>query len=198
MAATYPRDMTATPPATAVVLAGGRSSRFGEDKLAAPLRGTTVLDHLLGSLPGAWPLVLVGPPRETVREVVWTREEPPGAGPLAAVLAGALLSGTGVVAVVAGDMPDAAPALHALVTALHDRGPDVAAVVGVDEEGVANPLLAAYRTADLRSAAPRDPAGAPARRLLDLPHERLAVPGPGGRDVDTPADLASFEEDGRG
>ncbi|MGL4744604.1 MAG: NTP transferase domain-containing protein, partial [Dermatophilaceae bacterium] len=32
---------------TVVVLAGGGSRRFGADKLAAPLRGSTVLDVLL-------------------------------------------------------------------------------------------------------------------------------------------------------
>ena len=36
---------------TALVLAGGSSRRFGSDKLSALLHGTSVLDHLLTSLP---------------------------------------------------------------------------------------------------------------------------------------------------
>ncbi len=73
---------------TVVVLAGGTSRRFGSDKLAAPLGGSTVLDTVLGSLPPEWPVVVVGPPRECRRPVTWTREDPPGGGPLAGVAAG--------------------------------------------------------------------------------------------------------------
>ncbi|MEO6789861.1 MAG: NTP transferase domain-containing protein, partial [Ornithinibacter sp.] len=42
---------------TVVVLAGGSARRFGSDKLAAPIQGTTVLDHLLGRLPARLPVV---------------------------------------------------------------------------------------------------------------------------------------------
>ena len=38
---------------TVVVLAGGESRRFGSDKLAAPLGGSTVLDHVVAGLPAA-------------------------------------------------------------------------------------------------------------------------------------------------
>ena len=64
---------------TVVVLAGGTSRRFGSDKLAAPLRGSTVLDTVVASLPPHWPVVVVGPPRDCGRPVAWTREDPPGA-----------------------------------------------------------------------------------------------------------------------
>ncbi|NHA69570.1 molybdenum cofactor guanylyltransferase [Phycicoccus flavus] len=181
-------------PVTVVVLAGGRSTRFGADKLAAPLRGTTVLDHLLSALPPEWPVVAVGTPRETVRGVRWTREDPPGGGPLAAVLAGVALCRTGTVAVVAGDMPDAAPALARLLDVLLAAGPEVEAAVAVDDEDVANPLLAVYRTAALAARAGTPTAGVPARSLLDLVHAEVVVTGRPGRDVDTPADLAGFDE----
>ena len=65
---------------TVVVLAGGTSRRFGSDKLAAPLGGSTVLDTVLGSLPSKWPVVVVGPPRECDRPVTWTPRSPRAAG----------------------------------------------------------------------------------------------------------------------
>ena len=83
-----PQGPAASSDVTVVVLAGGTSRRFGSDKLAAPLGGSTVLDTVLGSLPPEWPVVVVGPPRECRRPVTWTREDPPGGGPLAGVAAG--------------------------------------------------------------------------------------------------------------
>lgn len=180
-----------TPPEhapTVVVLAGGRSTRFGTDKLAAELDGVSLLDHLLAALPRAWPLVLVGPTRRTVRpDAVWVREDPPSSGPLAAVAAGVAAAATGAVVVVAGDMPWAAGALEPLVSRL-DTSPDFDAVVAVDDEGRVNPLLAAYRTAAVRTLL-ADGTDGRAMRLLELRHERLHVAGAAGRDVDRPADL---------
>ena len=174
---------------TAVVLAGGTSRRFGSDKLAAPLGGSTVLDTVLGSLPPEWPVVVVGPPRPCRGPVTWTREDPPGGGPLAGVAAGVGAVATDLVAVVAGDMPYAGPALVTLVAALAAAPPEVGAVVAVDAHGVANPLLAAYRTASVREVLPLPAANRPAKLLLAVPHLEVAVSGWAGRDVDTPADL---------
>ena len=103
-----------THPLTVVVLAGGESRRFGSDKLAAPLAGTTVLDHLLGSLPQEWAVIAVGEQRPTPRPLTWTREYPPGGGPLAGIAAGLALVTTDLTAVVAGDMPYAVPGLRTL------------------------------------------------------------------------------------
>ena len=174
---------------TVVVLAGGTSRRFGSDKLAAPLHGSTVLETVVRSLPQDWPVVVVGPPRECGRPVVWTREDPPGGGPLAGVAAGVAQVETDVVAVVAGDMPYAGPALVTLVAALRTAPPDLGAVAAVDADGVPNPLLAAYRTASLRQALPVPAANRPAKLLLALPHLDLLVTGPASRDVDSQADL---------
>jgi molybdopterin-guanine dinucleotide biosynthesis protein A len=181
-----PRDVTV------VVLAGGTSRRFGSDKLDAPLRGSTVLESLVGSLPSTWPVVVVGPRRATGRDVTWTREQPPGGGPLAGVAAGVLQVRTAVVAVVAGDMPYAGPFLVRLVEALRSAAPEVGAVVATDSGGVANPLLGAYRTSAVRAALPVPAANRPARMLLAVPHLEVAVAGPTGCDVDTPADLEGF------
>ena len=178
---------------SAVVLAGGTSRRFGSDKLAAPLGGSTVLDRLLDGLPGPadWSVVCVGPQRTTGRVVRWVREEPPGGGPVAAIAAG-LTAGQvepGIVVVLAGDQPYAAAAALRL-SGLLDRSPEVDAVVAVDGRGRTNPLLAAYRTDALRAALPPRPAGSPARALLDaLTVLPIRVADDEGRDVDTPEDL---------
>ena len=121
--------------------------------------------------------------------MVWTREDPPGGGPLAGVAAGVAQVATDVVAVVAGDMPFAGPALVTLVAALCTAPPGTQAVVAVDAHGVPNPLLAAYRTASLRQALPVSAANRPAKLLLAVPHLEVAVTGRAGRDVDTRADL---------
>lgn len=178
---------------TVVVLAGGTSRRFGADKLGARLHGSTVLETVVGSLPEGWPVVVVGPLRECGRLVTWTREEPPGGGPLAGVAAGVLRVHTPVVAVVAGDMPYAGPALVRLVAALRTAPSQVEAAVATDDDGVANPLLAVYRTASVRRALPIPATNRPAKMLLAVPHIEVAVSGPASRDVDTPADLHDLE-----
>ncbi|MEO5609404.1 MAG: NTP transferase domain-containing protein [Ornithinibacter sp.] len=178
---------------TVVVLAGGSARRFGSDKLAAPLQGTTVLNHLLGRLPARWPVVVVGPPRPTDRVVLWVREEPAGGGPLAGVAAGLTAVTTPYVAVVAGDMPHAARALVALEAALRSSAPEVAGAVGVDEGGAANPLLGVYRTSAVREGIPHPAHGVAAKRLLDLAPVEVAVAGLPGRDVDTTEDLVELD-----
>lgn len=175
---------------TVVVPAGGGATRFGSDKLAAPLAGTTVLEHLLRGLPPEWPVVLVGPARPVERSGTrWVREEPPGGGPLAGVLAALPVVETALVAVVAGDMPLAAPALPVLVAALRAAGPGTDAAVGLDDGGQANPLLAVYRADAVRAAFPDLSEGGRAKRLLGLGHVLVPVRGVAGRDVDTPSDL---------
>ena len=168
-----------------VVVAGGRSTRFGSDKL------TLVLDRTLAGLPARWPVIAVGPRRATMRHVTWVREDPPLGGPLAAVGAGigAVPAEVDPVLVVAGDMPGAGAAVAALIDACSD-GVDAATVL--DAAGYRQPLLACYRAAPLRRTLARlvPLADRPARLLLD----GLAIADVPDRwnaahDVDTPADL---------
>lgn len=192
---------------SAVVLCGGRSRRMGGvDKTAERLGSGTVLDHLLKGLPQAWPVVCVGAARPTARPVAWTRESPPGGGPVAGMAAGLAGVSTPLVVVLGGDMPFAAAAAVALSS--HPRlAADPSApgqppragaldqpldgVVATDGEGRTQPLLAAYRRAPLLAAIPPDPAGASLMRVLDrlrlepVPQEDLAC-----LDVDTPDALA--------
>lgn len=181
-------------PTAAVVLAGGEATRFGGDKLGADLGGgRTVLDTLLDGLPTHWPVVCVGPPRATTRPVAWTRESPAGGGPLAAIAAGlAALDDptTPLVVILAGDLPGAAGAARRLADLLGGADHGVEGVVAVDPGGRLNPLLAAYRLDALRAALPTEPAGRPARLVLDRLHVvAVLVPAAEGDDIDTRADL---------
>jgi molybdenum cofactor guanylyltransferase len=183
----------AEPPiVTAVVLCGGAGRRFGGDKTQALVGGVPLLDHVLRALPTDWSVVCVGPQRPTAREVTWSREEPPGGGPVAALAAGLPDAATGFVVVLGGDMPAAGSAAAALAAAL-DAQPEVDAVVGTDGEGRRQPLLAAYRLQSLRRALPRPPGGTPMMRVLDqLVVAPLQLDAWASLDVDTADDLAAL------
>lgn len=175
----------------AVVLAGGLAKRLeGADKPALEIGGVTLLDRVIEACIGARSLVCVGPRRETRRKVRWTREEPPGSGPVAALAAG-LAAETGAesaphVLVLAADLPFlGATIVHTLWTSA--RGHDGAVLV--DAEGRDQWLAACYardvlerRIAEL-SAASGGTAGLSLRRLLaglDL----VRVPDPDGQSFD--------------
>jgi molybdopterin-guanine dinucleotide biosynthesis protein A len=175
----------------AVLLAGGSSRRWGGvDKTRHEVAGVPLLQHAVAAvLPGACALVVVAPAdhpsRPAIeaaaaaaeRPLVWTREEPPGGGPVAGLAAGlvALPAASerpspviGRVAVVlAGDHPFARTAVPRLVQAL-DADPAAEAATGVDPDGRRQPLLAAYReTALRRRLAGLSPAGQPLRAVLE-------------------------------
>ncbi len=155
------------------MLAGGASRRMGgADKTALRVGGRALLDRAVAALAagGADRVVVVGPrPPATAPpgvEVVLTREDPAGSGPVAGLAAGLALTTAPEVVVLAADLPRvdgaAVRALHAqLVAAAADAeavgrpaGPARAwdAVVPVDGDGRAQWLLAAYRAGALRAA----------------------------------------------
>lgn len=187
-----------------VVLAGGASRRFGGvDKTAQVVGGATLLDRAVSALGDAGTVVVVGPRPAARRDpggrLLTVREDPPGSGPAAGLLAGLPLVDAPVVVVLAADLPHLdRVSVQALVSALAEAGPDVDAVVPLDADGRAQWLAAAYRRAAVKRAA--EAAGADARpgrgpAMRDLV-ARLrwtspATPLPYGRltDVDTPEDL---------
>ncbi|WP_265443005.1 NTP transferase domain-containing protein [Flexivirga meconopsidis] len=174
---------------TTVVLAGGQSSRFGEDKTRALLGGTPLLDRVLDALPGDSDIIVVGEARPTTRRVRWTREEPHFAGPLAALGAALPLIEGETFMLVGGDMPSAAPALPQLAELL--QGTPVDAVVATDLNGHRQPLLAAYRTHAVRAAMPHSPIDLSMRVLLhDLDVTTVPIEEQFVTDIDTQEDLA--------
>jgi molybdenum cofactor guanylyltransferase len=178
----------------AVVLAGGRSSRLGgRHKPGLPVAGRTLLDHALTAVSAAAATVVVGPEVPTCRPVRWTREDPPGGGPVAGLAAGlaALTVDAAEVAVLAADLPGLTPAtLDRLRAASTADG-----ALLCDANGRRQWLIGVWRTEAVRRALPADPAGRSLRSVLgtltgtDVPE----LPGESA-DVDTPADLARVTE----
>lgn len=176
-----------------MILTGGASSRFGSDKAQAMFGENSLIETLLATLPPEIEIVIVGPEREhTSREVKYTQESPPGAGPVAAIDAGLLLIGTELVAVIATDMPFASVVLRELSE--HLPGSEDA-TIPLDAQGVRQTLCAVYRTDSLRSALRRlgDAQGQSMRGLTALFTVRELQLEPSITrillDVDTPADL---------
>ncbi len=150
-----------------LVLAGGRASRFGADKLAVELAGRPVLHHALAAVAGVTGRVMVSLAHDAPQPVLpdlgrpieLVRDSSGDLGPLAGL--GAALevigpAGDHRLLVVPGDAPSLqAPLLRALLRALDDA--DAAVLVDGDDW---RPLPCAVRT---RAAGP-------------LVRERLAGP----------------------
>lgn len=187
-------------PYDVIVPAGGGARRLGgADKPGLTVGETTLLDRVLAACAGARTTVVVGPGRPTARTGVrWTREQPPGGGPVAAVAAGLDLVTAPTVLLLAADLPFLdRRTVDRLVTALAEAGPAVDAAVLVDAGGRDQPLAAAYRTAPLRTAlaALGDPAGLPLRRLTGgLARQLVADTDNVAYDCDTWEDLEQARE----
>jgi molybdopterin-guanine dinucleotide biosynthesis protein A len=152
--------------AAAVVLAGGRSTRFGRDKLAEPIDGLPMLDHVIERLrPATSEIVVVaaaGAMRDIASDVDLVHDDAPFEGPLAGLAVGLRAVDPGVerVIVVGGDMPTIVPGvLDRLLAALERRQ---AAVLADGDR--ARPLPLAIR---------RSVGAAAADRLLDAGERRL-------------------------
>lgn len=180
----------------AVILAGGRARRLGGvDKMALTVDGRTLLDRSLAAVADADPVVIVGPRREVTAAVHWTREDPPGAGPLAGLAAGlaALPEDLGAehqVAVLAGDLlgvlPDTVARLRTALAARADAG----GALLVDDAGFRQWMHGVWRLGVLREQVSAASAGAPLREVLGrLPLVEVPARGDEAADVDTPDDL---------
>jgi molybdopterin-guanine dinucleotide biosynthesis protein A len=197
--------MTAAASVGAVVLGGGRSTRFGSDKLVAEVDGLPLLRHAVDAvLPLAGQVIVVGSPAAALPDgVVVVADSQQHAGPYAAVRDGidALSLDVDVVLVLAGDLVAPAPMLPLLLAALEadaagpgsDRRPEAA--VAVDADGRRQPLLAAYRVEPLVAGmAGVDAYHRAAYALLDGLHVvEVPDPTPGAtatHDIDTPDDLS--------
>nr|WP_051830390.1 molybdenum cofactor guanylyltransferase [Streptomyces pyridomyceticus] len=191
-------------PYDVIVPAGGAARRLGgADKPGLTVGETTLLDRVLAACTGARTTVVVGPARPTGHTGVrWTREQPPGGGPVAAVAAGLDLVTADTVLLLAADLPFLdRRTVERLAAALDDAGPAVDAAVLVDAGGRDQPLAAAYRTAPLRAALAvlGDPASQPLRRLVGgLARLLVADTDNVAYDCDTWEDLEQARERDRG
>lgn len=172
-----------------MVLAGGGSTRFGGvDKAMLVLDGMSLLDRVLTATIAAESTVVVGPERTVMRTVDWTRESPPGGGPVAGIAAGLAVGQAPVVVLLSCDLPwITADEVAQLVGGIgeHDG-------FGLRDTGSREQWLAgAYRRTALMEALKRlgDPHNKSVRRLflgLDL---TWSAPSRAGDDVDSWADL---------
>ena len=197
MSDTHPRSDV-----TAIVLAGGRSSRFGADKLAVELEGRSVLDRAIDAVAlVAASVIVVGAPVE--RSGARTVDDPePLGGPLQALSAALEATSTALALVVAGDMPMLVPEVLDLLVEALVTSPGIDAVVLQDARDPSRrqPLPLVVRVGSARSAATAA-LGAGDRSLLrllarlalaELPADRWLALDPEGRtllDIDLPADL---------
>ena len=105
------------PAVSAIVLAGGRSARFGRDKLAVSIDGRPLLHHAAEAVAAVATDIIVIAPPDVAPLPVGVRlvhDEAPFEGPLAG-LTGLLAAREPLVVVVGGDMPSLEPAVLALL-----------------------------------------------------------------------------------
>jgi molybdopterin-guanine dinucleotide biosynthesis protein A len=203
--------MVSTVSVTGIVLAGGRATRFGADKLAVQVDGRPLLHHailavamvsdevvlVIGS-DGARPLL----PADAEVRVRVVRDAVASRGPLAGLAAGLAAARGQLAILVGGDQPSLSPAiLGELLLWLGQEadGPPLDAVA-LAEDGRVQPMPAALRVATVRpmvaallDAETRSLVGLFERlRVGTLEPEHWRVLDPDGaslRDIDTPDDL---------
>ncbi len=188
------------PPVSVVILAGGRSSRFGRDKLAEPIAGKALLRHVIDAVtPLSSEVLVVAAPDgvPAVPEAVTVVHDPVAfEGPLAGGRAGLEAASGRVVVIVGGDMPDLDVGVLASMIAALD-GFDA---VVLEHDGRPWPLPMVVRCEPARVAADMLLTGGERRlRALTEALSTRVIPeatwrslDPDGstlRDIDTEADL---------
>jgi len=181
-------------PFDAVVLAGGASRRMGRDKPSLYVGELTLLDRVLSSVSDARTVVVVGPARQLPSDVVQVQEDPPGAGPVAALAAALPHVTAPTVVLLAADLPFLDPAtVAALLSAV---SPDEGAVL-VDDGDRDQYLCSVWTTDALRSTdLTVDRLG---RLVSQLAYARVRLPAAPGVvppwiDCDTPQDLQAAQD----
>ena len=163
----------------------------GADTAGLQIDGVTLLERSIAATMSVAEVVVVGEQVPTSRAVSWTREDPPGGGPAAGLLAGLDRFDTppDLVVVLAVDMPRLNAGTLARLTWAVEAEPAVDGAVLVDTDGRRQTLAAVYRHAALTAARPADRAeehGLPVRRLLaTLRLAEVPAVGDEARDVDT-------------
>lgn len=201
--------MPSAAPFSALILAGGRSSRMGTDKalLRHPVSGLTLLDHqaaFLRSLPGCAELLLSAPPERPYTltgPLAGTRvvlDITPDCGPLAGLASGLAAATHARLLIVAVDLPAlSADFLHPLLADSSDsRG-----IAPRHADGTFEPLCAVYPVTPTALAACADALAARRYSLQKLlsaacaagwmrPHPTSTDSLPYLANWNTPADLA--------
>jgi molybdopterin-guanine dinucleotide biosynthesis protein A len=206
---TGPATETAYPRPSVIVLAGGQSSRFGVDKLAADVGGRPLLHHAIEAVAGICceVIVVVGAagvpplPGGLTVPIRIARDDAPGGGPLIGVIAGLEESRAPTVVVVGGDMPALVPEILVELDRRLHASPLETGAVALRDGDRARPLPCAVRREPALAAASqlREQGRARLRDLLTelavetIPETDWRRLDPEGRsllDVDRPEDIA--------
>jgi molybdopterin-guanine dinucleotide biosynthesis protein A len=192
-----------------LVLAGGRATRFGADKLSTSVRGRTLVEFSIVALSALCVEVIVvtGPSGEpphvegVVVPVRFVRDASAGGGPVVGLVAGLEMAGSPVVLVAGGDMPAMIGDVLALLVQRIEDGVDAAALMDGDAW---RPLPVALRRAAALAVAKSLPQGSRLRDVLAR-LDVVTVPEPVWRpldlegrtllDVDRPEDLDRLPSD---
>jgi molybdopterin-guanine dinucleotide biosynthesis protein A len=165
----------------------------GVDKPGLYVGRLTLLDRVLRAVRPESHVVVVGDPRPACRPVTWTRENPVGAGPVAALAAGLEQVRSENVLLLAADLPFLD---RATVDAL-SVAPDRDGVLLVDGQGRDQYLCSVWRVAALRGADLGVPRLKDVVSQLSVARTRVDV-APGSpapwSDCDTPEDLEAARE----
>src|SRR5262245_43732931 len=181
-----------TRPVPALLFTGGASRRMGTDKATIVYHGETLAARAARVLQEVCdPVVEVG---DGVSGLHAVREEPRGAGPLAALVAGTdAVGGIGPVFVLACDMPFVEPELVDLLARWPGDGTVIPLRDGRAQYGCARygrAALVAARLAQLRGIGALRAASADGCYLVPAPTwQRVAAPN-ALDDMDTPEDRA--------
>lgn len=203
-------DATARMGVSVIVLAGGRSGRFGSPKLEATLDGRPLLDHVLELARAISDDVVVAgsvsaASAHSSEPLVRTVPDPEAfGGPLVGLASALDAVDRAVVVVLAGDMPRMAIEILQPMLIVLGQDDQVDAVV-LEREGAPRPLPLVLRTELARRAAHTILEGSGERslrallaahrtRVIDEAHWRPLDPtGHALADVDRPADLEALE-----
>ena len=194
--------------ASAVVLAAGSSSRFGSAKLLAPLRGTSVLQHVLDAVAGVGfgeVVVVLGVSSSEIEAGThWRRERrlcnldsADGLSRSLRLGMGAVSSGSDAAMILLGDQPLVSPeVMRRLLDELVVGGRPVILPL-YSAGGGANPVLIDRVAWHIADEATGDRGLGPVIRNHSELVAEIAVEGY-NPDIDTPADLAALEQAGPG
>lgn len=175
----------------AIILAGGRGERMGGvDKAMLHHEGTTLLDGVLAAVAAADEVICVGPRRPTASDVWWTREDPIGGGPVAALAAAIDYVTADIVCVLACDLPqiDAATVVRLIDGIDGNDG-----CVSVDATGRVQYLTAAYKRESLGEALKGARTRNMSMRELTAGFSLASITADTVADVDTVDDLDAFD-----
>ncbi len=181
----------------AIILAGGEGRRLGGvDKATLLIGGSTFLERSLMAVAAATRIICVGPVRSTSVLAIWTREEPVGSGPAAALGAGLALVEAPITMVLSVDAPLVTASIVERLVSACATGE---AALLADEDLTPQMLIGAYPTEVLRGRLDvnKDLVGLPVRRLISGVPYTLLIEPEAARDCDTWEDVESVRREGR-